>query len=114
MALDNLVDLIITCLDHPRAANETFLVSDGFDMSTPQLLRYMSGALGRTARLVPVPAVVLVWAATLVGRRSAAERLCGSLQVDIKKTRELLGWVPPFTVENALRKTADSFLGRLK
>lgn len=114
VALDNLVDLIITCLDHPRAANETFLVSDGFDMSTPQLLRYMSGALGRTARLVPVPAVVLVWAATLVGRRSAAERLCGSLQVDIKKTRELLGWVPPFTVENALRKTADSFLGRLK
>lgn len=109
VALENLIDLIITCIEHPRAANQVFLASDGYDMSTTQLLKQLGEALGRPARLIPVPVSILVGAASLLGRRSAAQRLCGSLQVDIRKSRDLLGWSPPSTVENALRKTASSF-----
>ena len=109
VALENLIDLIITCIEHPGAANQVFLASDGYDMSTTQLLKQLGEALGRPARLIPVPVSILVRAASLLGRRSAAQRLCGSLQVDIRKSRELLGWCPPSTVENALRKTASNF-----
>lgn len=109
VALENLIDLIITCIEHPGAANQVFLASDGYDMSTTQLLKQLGEALGRPARLIPVPVSILVRAASLLGRRSAAQRLCGSLQVDIRKSRELLGWSPPSTVENALRKTASNF-----
>lgn len=114
VALDNLVDLIVTCLDHPSAANQTFLVSDGDDMSTTDLLTRMGAALGKPARLIPVPAVLLQFAAAMVGRKAIGQRLCGSLQVDIGKTRRMLGWTPPSTVASALRKTAESFQGRLK
>ena len=109
VALENLIDLIITCIEHPGAANQVFLASDGYDMSTTQLLKQLGEALGRPARLIPVPVSILVRAASLLGRRSAAQRLCGSLQVDIRKSRDLLGWSPPSTVENALRKTANNF-----
>lgn len=109
VALDNLVDLIVTCIDHPAAANQTFLVSDGEDLSTSQLLRRIGLALGRPARLLPVPVWLLEVGATLLGRKALAQRLCGSLQVDISKTRELLNWTPPFGVEDSLRKTADSY-----
>lgn len=109
VALENLIDLIITCIEHPGAANQVFLASDGYDMSTTQLLKQLGEALGRPARLIPVPVSILVRAASLLGRRSAAQRLCGSLQVDIRKSRDLLGWSPPSTVENALRKTASNF-----
>lgn len=109
VALENLIDLIITCIEHPGAANQVFLASDGYDMSTTQLLKQLGEALGRPARLIPVPVSILVRAASLLGRRSAAQRLCGSLQVDIQKSRDLLGWSPPSTVENALRKTASNF-----
>lgn len=110
VALDNLVDLIATCIEHPAAANQTFLVSDGEDLSTSQLLRRMGGALGRPARLVPVPMRLLEAGAALLGQRALAQRLCGSLQVDISKTRELLNWSPPLGVDEALRRTAKSFL----
>lgn len=109
VALENLIDLIITCIEHPGAANQVFLASDGYDMSTTQLLKQLGEALGRPARLIPVPVSILIRAASLLGRRSAAQRLCGSLQVDIRKSRDLLGWSPPSTVENALRKTASNF-----
>ncbi|MDA7020435.1 MULTISPECIES: SDR family oxidoreductase [Pseudomonas] len=109
VALDNLVDLIVTCLNHPAAVNQTFLVSDGEDMSTTQLLKRMGIALSRRARLVPVPAAVLLTCASVLGRRGVAQRLCGSLQVDIKKTQDLLGWSPPMSVEDSLRKTAEAF-----
>lgn len=114
VALDNLVDLIVTCLDHPAAANQTFLASDGDDMSTTDLLRRMGIALGKPARLIPVPAALLQLGATVLGRKAIGQRLCGSLQVDIGKTRQLLGWNPPLTVASALRKTAESFQGSLK
>jgi nucleoside-diphosphate-sugar epimerase len=107
VALDNLVDLIITCLDHPTAANQTFLVSDGEDLSTTELLRRMGLALGRPARLLPVPVSLLKVGAAVLGRRDMAQRLCGSLQVDITKTRTLLGWNPPISVDEGLRRSAQ-------
>jgi len=110
VALDNLVDLIVTCIDHPAAANQTFLVSDAEDLSTAALLRRMGQALGRPARLLPVPVGILRLAATLLGRPGIAQRLCGSLEVDIDKTRHLLGWSPPLSVDEGLRRTAAHWM----
>ncbi len=110
VALDNLVDLIVTCIDHPGAANQTFLVSDGEDLSTSELLRRMGTVLGKPARLLPVPSRLLEAGATVLGKKALSQRLCGSLQVDIGKTRELLNWTPPVSVDEALRKTAKHFL----
>lgn len=114
VALDNLVDLIVSCIDHPQAANQTFLVSDGEDLSTTELLQRMSQALGKRPRLLPVPAWMLETAAKVLGKRSIAQRLCGSLQVDIAHTRERLGWTPPVSVDAALRKTAQHFVEQQK
>lgn len=114
VALDNLVDLIVTCLHHPAAANQTFLVSDGEDLSTTELLKRIGKALSRPARLIPVPVALLKWALVLIGRKGVGQRLCGSLQVDIKKTRDLLGWAPTTTVDAALRETAERFQEHLK
>ena len=110
VALDNLVDLIVTCIDHPAAANQTFLVSDGEDLSTTELLRRMGIALGRSARLLPVLSRLLEAGAAMLGKKALSQRLCGSLQADISKTRELLNWTPPVSVDDALRKTAKHFL----
>lgn len=110
VALDNLVDLIVTCIDHPAAANQTFLVSDGEDLSTSALLRRMGQALDKPARLIPVPVWMLETAAALLGKRAFSTRLCGSLQVDIGKTRALLAWNPPVGVDDALRKVAKHFM----
>jgi len=109
VAIDNLVDLIVTCIDHPAAANQIFLVSDGEDLSTTELLRRMAMALGKPARLLPVPSLLLRAGARLVGKNNIAQRLCGSLQVDIGKTRSLLEWNPPMSVDEALKRTAKSF-----
>jgi nucleoside-diphosphate-sugar epimerase len=110
IALDNLVHLIITCLDHPAAANQTFLASDGEDLSTTELLRRLAQALGRPAHLMPIPVFLLEAGAALLGRRDIAQRLCGSLQLDISKARRLLGWNPPISVDEGLRRTAQGFL----
>jgi UDP-glucose 4-epimerase len=104
VALDNLVDFILTCLTHPAAANQTFMVSDGEDVSTTELLRRVGQALGRPARLLPVPAGALKAAAAVLGKGDMAQRLCGSLQVDITKTRDLLGWAPMVTLDEGLRR----------
>lgn len=110
VALDNLIDLIMTCIDHPSAANQTFLVSDGEDLSTAALLRRLGTALGRPAKLIPVPVGLLKLGAALLGRSAVAQRLCGSLEVDIGKARELLGWSPPVSVDEGLRRTAEYWL----
>lgn len=110
VALDNLVDLIITTVTHPSAANQTFLVSDGEDLSTTQLLRRMANALNRKARLLPVPSMLLSAGAHLLGKKSLSQRLCGSLQVDIDKTRELLAWTPPVSVDHALKLAASHYM----
>jgi nucleoside-diphosphate-sugar epimerase len=104
VALDNLVDFIITCITHPQAANQTFLVSDGQDLSTTELVRGMAQAAGVPARLLPVPVWALQAGATLLGKGDAVQRLCGNLQVDISKARNLLGWVPPVSVSEGLRR----------
>ena len=110
VALDNLVDLIDVCLDHPKAVNETFLASDGEDLSTTDLLRRMSQALGRRARLLPVSSRILELVALALGKRSISQRLLGSLQVDISHTQTRLGWTPPISVDAALKMTAQHFL----
>ncbi len=104
VALDNLVDFIVTCITHPQAANQTFLVSDGHDLSTTELVRGMAQAAGVPARLLPVPVWALQAGASLLGKGDALQRLCGNLQVDISKARSLLGWVPPVSVEEGLRR----------
>ena len=109
VALDNLVDLVVTCIDHPVAGNQTFLVSDGEDLSTTELLNKMAKALHKPARLIPVPSWVLQVGAALLGKKALSQRLCGSLQVDITKTRTLLGWTPPVSTDDALAATALHF-----
>lgn len=104
VALDNLVDLVITCIDHPAAANQVFLAGDGQDLSTTKLLQGVAKAMGKKSRLLPVPSSVLMLGATLMGKKAVAQRLLGSLQVDTTKARELLGWVPPITVEEGLKR----------
>ncbi len=105
VALDNLVDFIVTCITQPQAANQTFLVSDGQDLSTTELVRVMAQAAGVPARLLPVPVRALQAGASLLGKGDAVQRLCGNLQVDISKARSLFGWVPPVSVDEGLRRT---------
>jgi nucleoside-diphosphate-sugar epimerase len=106
VALDNLVDLIVTCIDHPAAANQIFLAGDGEDLSTAELLRRLGKFLGKPARLVPVPPAVIITVARILGKREIAQRLLGSLQVDIRKNKDVLGWEPPFTVDHGLEAVA--------
>jgi nucleoside-diphosphate-sugar epimerase len=110
VALENLVDLIVTCINHPAAANQIFLAGDGKDLSTSDLLRRLGKELGKPALLLPVPAWAVKAAAMLLGKETVAQRLCGSLQVDISKTRRLLAWTPPTSVDDALHTTARYFL----
>lgn len=110
VALDNLVDLIVVCLEHPAAANQTFFVADGEDLSTPELLRRMGKALGKSVWLLPVPMWMLKAGAAMLRNRGFGQRLCGSLQVDISKARIRLGWDPPQKVEQGLLLTARYFL----
>ncbi|MDP3349055.1 MAG: SDR family oxidoreductase [Hydrogenophaga sp.] len=104
VALDNLVDLLITCIDHPAAANQTFLVSDGEDLSTADLLRRLGEAMNKPARLFPVPSSLLQLGANLLGKGDMAQRLLGNLQVDISHTRNTLNWSPPISVDEGLRR----------
>ena len=106
VALGNLVDLITVCLNHPAAANQIFLVSDGEDLSTADLLQRTAAALGLNARLFFVPPLLLKLLAKLVGKEAVYQRLCGSLQIDMTKTQQLLHWKPPLSVEKGLRLAA--------
>lgn len=114
VSIENLVDLIMTCIEHPNAANQTFLVSDDSDVSTTALLKNMAVALSVSSRLIPIPTSLLTMAAKLIGKPAVSQRLCGSLQVDISKTKELLNWKPPFSSSECMKKTADAFLANLK
>ena len=103
----NLVSLILRCIDHPAAANQTFLVSDGHDISTTELLRGCADALGVKASFLPVPQKIVEVCATLVGKRDVAQRLCGNLQVDISKALNLLDWTPPISLAVGLKDTVQ-------
>jgi len=109
LALDNLIDLIRVCISHPAAANQTFLASDGVDLSTPELLMAMGVALGKPARLIKLPEGLLMMGAKLLGQQAMAQRLCGSLQVDSSKARKLLCWQAPVSVQEALHKVAVAY-----
>jgi len=106
VALDNLVDLIVTCMNHPAAANQTFLVSDGEDLSTADLFIRMGQALTTPARLFYVPTWLLKLGALALNKSSIYQRLCGSLQLDICKTRNVLAWHPPVSVDEGLKRAA--------
>ena len=113
VALDNLVSFIALCADHsqsPKAANQVFLISDGEDVSTTQLLRKVADALGKAPRLLPVPTGLMSFAARLIGKGDVADRLFSSLQVDSSKARDLLGWQPVITMDEQLNKTVAADL----
>jgi len=110
----NLVDAIVTCTNYPKAAGETYLVSDGQDVSTPELIRMIAGAMGKKAKLFPCPLSLLKMIGKVAGKSDEIERLTGSLQIDTAKIRRELSWTPPFTMEQGLRKTADWFMSNEK
>ena len=103
VSLNNLIYFITTCINHPNAANQTFLVSDGHDLSTPELIEFIANALGVRCRLIRLPEFIIKMLARIIGKDKAAQRLCGSLQVDISKARQTLGWTPPFSIEDSLK-----------
>ena len=109
ISLDNLNSLIIRCIEHPKAANELFLASDGHDVSTTELLRSCGDAMGVSVYLLPVPQSWCTLSAALLGQGEAIQRLCGSLQVDISKARRLLDWEPPLSLQSGLLKTVKNF-----
>ena len=104
VALDNLVDFTVICISHLQAANQTFLVSDCQDLSTIELVRGIAQAAGVSARLLPLPIWALQAGSSLLGKGDAMQRLCGNLQVDISKAQSLLGWVPPVSVAEGLKR----------
>lgn len=110
VALDNLVDFLILCLAHPAAANEVFLVADGEALSTTELLRSLAEAMGRSARLVPVPSAVVFGIARLLGQGAVAQRLGGDFQISIEKARRVLGWSPPVVAPEGLRRAVKYYL----
>jgi nucleoside-diphosphate-sugar epimerase len=110
IGVDNLVDLIATGLNHPAAVNQTFLASDGEDLSTSELARRLAAALEKRAHLLPIPQAWLLFGGRIAGQGGAVTRLCASLQVDIGKTGDVLGWRPPVSVDEGLRRTANWFL----
>ncbi|TNF01277.1 MAG: SDR family oxidoreductase [Bacteroidetes bacterium] len=109
VALENLADLIVTCMEHPLAANQTFLAGDGEDYSTPELIRSVANHLNVPPRMFSLPVWILHTLAKIVGRGNVSHRLCDSLTVDITKAREVLGWVPPVKFEEALAITIRKY-----
>ncbi len=114
LSVGNLVDALAVCAMHPAAAGKTYLVSDGEDVSTPELIRRTARALEVPARLFPVPASVIRRTGTITGKRAAVDRLLGSLTVDSSKIRNELSWKPPFTMEEGLGETAEWYKKQVK
>lgn len=110
VAIDNLVDLIVTCINHPNAKNQIFLVSDDEDISTTELLKRIAKFMKKKVFLVPIPISCLKIVAILFGKKNLSQRLVASLQVDINKTKKLLDWKPVISVDQALLKTVNTFL----
>jgi nucleoside-diphosphate-sugar epimerase len=107
VALDNLVDFLVLCLRHPDAAGQTFLLSDGEDVSTTELLQRTAHAMGKKALLFTVPVFVLDCGAAMLGKRELMKRLCESLQIDMTKTHRLMDWTPPLKLDQGLAKAVN-------
>lgn len=103
IGINNLIDMLLICINHPCAVGKTFLVSDGKDLSTQELTHFIASAMGSKANLFPLPISFLKFASYIVGKNSEIDRLIGSLQVDISHTRELLNWKPNVSVEEEIR-----------
>jgi len=110
LGLENFVDFLATCVDHPASPGQTFVLSDGEDLSTSELIRHLASAMGRPARLFSIPPAWLQLAANLFGKSGVYQRLCGSLRVDSSHARRVLGWVPPQTVDAGLVSAVRTFL----
>jgi nucleoside-diphosphate-sugar epimerase len=110
VALNSLIDLILLCMEHPLAANQTFLVSDGIDVSTPQIIRYLAAGMEREIRLFSVPESFMHAGASLIGRQHVYHQLFGSLSIDSGKAQSLLGWVPMSTPAQALFKAGQDYI----
>ena len=110
VSITNLVDLIITCIDHPKAANQVFLVSDDHDISTSEMVCEMARALDKPAWQVPIPICCYKLVGKLFNKSDVVDRLTSSLQVDISHTKETLGWKPPQTLQEGFKQTAQAFL----
>jgi nucleoside-diphosphate-sugar epimerase len=110
VGLDNLIDLIICCIDHPKAGGKTFLVSDGEDLSTLDLIRKLSKFMNKSPRLFQVPQLIIQLIGRLVGKSSEVKRLLGSLRVDNSYTSEILGWSPALSLDESLEKTVRWYL----
>lgn len=108
--LNNLVDAIMHCINRPEAFGKTYLVSDVENVSTPELIQCLAAALGKPARLLPLPQLLVRATGKLVGKSSSVERLLGSLSVDSSKIRQELGWRPPYTLHQGLQETASWYL----
>ncbi len=106
----NLVDFISVCIDHTKAANQTFIISDGVDVSLTSLLIYLRKAFGQSPRLMPFPMFLFKFAGALAGKRAVVDRLIGDLQVDSSKAQKVLAWTPPFTVEQAIQETVNRYV----
>ncbi|WP_332878340.1 UDP-glucose 4-epimerase family protein [Massilia sp. S19_KUP03_FR1] len=109
VALDNLVDLLIVCGNHPKAAGKIFMVSDGVDMGIDELVARIADAMQKRVLILPFPPFLIVLLAKLLGRRAVADRLLDSLQVDISATRTILGWQPVVTPQTAIKQTVEHF-----
>lgn len=109
VALENLVDFIMACIEAPKAANELFFVADSSDVSTPELLRWLIEGMGGRGRVVPVPVSLLSLGARVLGKQNVFKQLCCSLQIDTAKARALLGWHAPVAIDQGLRRSAHEF-----
>lgn len=108
--LDNLVDLIVTCIAHPNAANNIFLASDGDDLSLARLMMMIRRAMNKSPLLLPVPMGLFRLIGRLSGKTAVVDRLVGNLQVDCSDAKKCLGWSAPYTVEQGIKATVDDFL----
>lgn len=112
VSVDNLCDLIKTCIDHPDAGGQVLLVSDGHDLSTLDLVRIMATHMRRPVRLFSLPLGCLYGIGKIMGRKPEVSRLCASLQVDIRQTCNRLNWKPPYSVDEEIRKTVAWFMAQ--
>jgi nucleoside-diphosphate-sugar epimerase len=104
IGIDNLIDLLIRCIDHPEASGKIFLASDGEDLSTPELIKLIASSMGRKANLFPFPIFMLKLLGSVFGRREEVNRLIGSLRIDNSYTKETLNWIPPINVEEGIKR----------